>query len=62
MTSENSEMSGSRALKGRMMSGALKDGGALKDDHKVTALPTHSSPYRIPQALMLRILSHHLEG
>lgn len=37
-------------------------GGALKDDHKVTALPTHSSPDRTPQALMLTPLSHHLEG
>lgn len=33
-----------------------------QDDHKVTALPTHSSLDRTPQALMLTPLSHHLEG
>lgn len=34
-------------------------GGALKDGHRVTALPTRSSPDRTPQALMLTIWKGH---
>lgn len=37
-------------------------GGALKDNHKVTALPMHTSLDRIPPALMPTPLSHPLEG